>query len=88
MWLPFRNIPYTLIVGTFRAGGDTRIGIVYDLVSLYFIGAPVVVYLGLVAKVDFVYLLLAMYLCEDIPKILLSLHRFRSKKWIKNLTTQ
>ncbi|MEE1139456.1 MAG: MATE family efflux transporter [Acutalibacteraceae bacterium] len=88
MWLPFRNIPYTLIVGTFRAGGDTKIGIVYDLVSLYFIGAPVVVYLGLVAKVDFIYLLIAMYLCEDIPKILLSLHRFRSKKWIRNLTTQ
>ena len=88
MWLPFRNIPYTLIVGTFRAGGDTKIGIVYDLVSLYFIGAPVVVYLGLVAKVDFIYLLIAMYICEDIPKILLSLHRFRSKKWIRNLTTQ
>lgn len=88
MWLPFRNIPYTLIVGTFRAGGDTKIGIVYDLVSLYLLGVPVVVYLGLVAKVDFVYLLLAMYLCEDIPKILFCLHRFRSKKWIRNLTTQ
>ena len=88
MWLPFRNIPYTLIVGTFRAGGDTKIGIVCDLVSLYLIGAPVVVYLGIVAKVDFIYLLMAMYLCEDIPKILLCLHRFRSKKWIRNLTTQ
>ena len=26
IWLPIRNIPYTLIVGTFRAGGDTKIG--------------------------------------------------------------
>ncbi len=88
LWLPFRNIPYTLIVGTFRAGGDTKIGIVYDMVSLYCLGVPVVAYLGLIAKVDFIYLLLAMYLCEDILKILLSLHRFRSKKWIRNLTTQ
>ena len=87
IWVPFRNIPYTLIVGTFRAGGDTKIGIVYDIVSLYFLGVPVVAYLGLVAKVDFIYLLMAMYICEDIPKILLSIHRFRSKKWIKNLTT-
>ncbi len=86
LWLPFRNIPYTLIVGTFRAGGDTKIGIVYDLVSLYFIGVPVVAYLGLIAKVDFVYLILAMYLCEDIPKIAMSMQRFISKKWIKNLT--
>ncbi len=86
MWLPFRNIPYTLIVGTFRAGGDTKIGIVYDMISLYLLGVPVVAYLGLIAKVDFVYLILAMYLCEDIPKIIMSLCRFKSKKWIRNLT--
>ena len=88
IWLPFRNIPYTLIVGTFRAGGDTKIGIVYDLISLYVLGVPAVAYLGLVAKVDFIYLLLAMYLCEDVLKITLTLFRFRSKKWIRNLTTQ
>lgn len=86
LWLPVRNIPYTLIVGTFRAGGDTKIGILYDCVSLYLLGVPTVAYLGLVAKVDFIYLIIAMYLCEDIPKTLLSLHRFKSKKWIRNLT--
>lgn len=86
LWLPFRNIPYTLIVGTFRAGGDTKIGIVYDMVSLYLLGVPVVAYLGLIARVDFIYLILAMYLCEDIPKIILSVRRFTSKKWIRNLT--
>lgn len=86
LWLPFRNIPYTLIVGTFRAGGDTKVGIAYDMISLYLLGVPVVAYLGLVAKVDFQYLILAMYLCEDIPKITMSLFRFKSKKWIKNLT--
>lgn len=86
LWLPIRNIPYTLIVGTFRAGGDTKIGILYDCISLYAIGIPVVVYLGFFAKVDFVYLIMAMYLCEDIPKTIMSLIRFKSKKWIRNLT--
>ncbi|MBR3779718.1 MAG: MATE family efflux transporter [Clostridia bacterium] len=86
LWLPIRNIPYTLIVGTFRAGGDTRVGIFYDCISLYLIGVPVVAILGLVVKVDFEYLLIAMYICEDIPKSLMSLHRFRSRKWIRNLT--
>ncbi len=86
LWLPIRNIPYTLIVGTFRAGGDTKVGIFYDCISLYLIGVPVVAILGLIVKVDFEYLLIAMYLCEDIPKSLMSIHRFRSKKWIKNLT--
>lgn len=86
LWLPFRNIPYTLIVGTFRAGGDTKIGIAYDMISLYLLGVPAVAYLGLIAKVDFVYLIVAMYLCEDIVKIILSMYRFKSKRWIKNLT--
>ena len=86
LWLPVRNIPYTLIVGTFRAGGDTKIGILYDCLSLYLLGVPTVAYLGLVAKVDFIYLIIAMYLCEDIPKTILSLSRFKSKKWIRNLT--
>ena len=86
LWLPFRNLPYTLIVGTFRAGGDTKIGIVYDCVSLYAFSVPAVIILGLVVKVEFVYLIAAMYLCEDIPKIIMSLYRFKSKKWIRNLT--
>ena len=86
LWLPVRNIPYTLIVGTFRAGGDTKIGILYDCLSLYVLSVPVVIILGLVVKVDFIYLIMAMYLCEDIPKTIMSLLRFRSKKWIRNLT--
>jgi Na+-driven multidrug efflux pump len=86
LWLPVRNIPYTLIVGTFRAGGDTKVGIVYDCVSLYALSVPVVIILGFVVKVEFVYLIMAMYLCEDIPKTIMSLLRFRSKKWIRNLT--
>ncbi len=86
LWLPIRNIPYTLIVGTFRAGGDTKVGIFYDCISLYLIGVPVVVILGIFVKVDFIYLILAMYLCEDIPKSIMSIRRFKSKKWIKNLT--
>ena len=85
-WLPIRNIPYTLIVGTFRAGGDTKIGVLFDCLSLYLIGVPLVVYLGLFAKVDFIYLIIAMYLGEDIPKTILSIWRFVSKKWIRNLT--
>lgn len=86
LWLPVRNIPYTLIVGTFRAGGDTKIGIYLDCISLYLLSVPVVAILGLIVKVDFIYLIAAMYLCEDIPKTTLSLIRFKSKKWIKNLT--
>lgn len=86
LWLPIRNIPYTLIVGTFRAGGDTKTGIVCDCVSMYLIGVPLVVILGMFVKVEFHYLLIAMYLGEDLLKSVLSLYHFKTKKWIKNLT--
>lgn len=86
LWLPIRNIPYTLIVGTFRAGGDTKFGIVCDCLSMYLIGVPLVIYLGMFAKVEFHYLLIAMYLGEDLLKSVISLVRFKSRKWIRNLT--
>lgn len=86
LWLPIRNIPYTLIVGTFRAGGDTKIGILYDCISMYLIAVPLIIYLGMATDVEFHYLLIAMYLGEDLLKSILSLYRFRSKKWIKNIT--
>lgn len=88
LWLPIRNIPYTLIVGTFRAGGDTKVGIIYDCVSLYCFSIPAVVILGLVVKVEFPILIIAMYICEDLPKTIMSIYRFVSKKWIKNLTSK
>ena len=86
LWLPIRNIPYTLIVGTFRAGGDTKFGIICDCISMYLIGVPLVIYLGIFAKTEFHYLLIAMYLGEDLLKSVISILRFRSKKWIMNLT--
>ena len=38
--LPVRNLPYILIVGTFRPGGDTRIGMKLDLLSLWLCSRP------------------------------------------------
>ncbi len=86
LWLPIRNIPYTLIVGTFRAGGDTKYGIICDCISMYLISVPLVIYLGMFAKVEFQYLLIAMYLGEDLLKTVICLIRFKNKKWIRNLT--
>ncbi len=86
IWLPFRNIPYTAIVGVFRAGGDTRVGILMDTISMYTISIPLVLILGFAVKADFILLIAAMYLGEDALKIVLCLHRFRTRKWIKNLT--
>lgn len=86
-WAPIRSLPYVLIIGVFRAGGDLKTGLVYDCLSLFLIAVPVVAYLGLVIKIETPLLVAAMYFCEDVPKTILSLLRFKSRKWIRNLTS-
>ena len=36
--VPFYILPYIAIVGVFRAGGDTKVGLVYDIINVWLIG--------------------------------------------------
>lgn len=86
-WLAIRMIPYTLICGIFRAGGDTRIGCVYEMIGLYLCGIPLVLFVGLVWQpAEFVFLVIAMFLGEDVCKGILCVRHFRSRRWIHCLT--
>ena len=78
-----RNIPYISIVGIFRAGGDTKTGMKFDLMCLWLFALPVTAILGLVFKIDFLIVYTVMLLCEDIPKNIMCIQRFRSMKWIQ-----
>ena len=75
----------TLIVGIFRAGGDTRFGLLLDASTLW----GVAIALGCIGAfllklpVIVVYMLL---LSDEIIKIPLSFIRYRSYKWLKNVT--
>ncbi len=85
-WMPVRQVPYIAIVGSFRAGGDMRTGLYFDLIGVFLCGIPVVALLGLVVCVPFQLLVLAMFVAEDSVKVVLCLHRFRSRQWIRRLT--
>jgi len=85
-WIAMRMIPYTSICGIFRAGGDTRTGCVYDLTILYLIGVPVVALSGLVLDLPFVAIVALMFIAEDVPKGVLCVRHFLSRKWIICLT--
>ncbi len=86
-WLAIRMIPYTLICGIFRAGGDTRTGCIYEVIGLYLSGIPLVLFVWLVIKpTDFVWLVIAMFLGEDVFKGVLCVRHFRSRRWIHCLT--
>lgn len=84
--MPLRNLPYLAIVGIFRAGGDTRTGLLYDMPCLWGIALPLTAVLGLVLKWDFLLVYLLMLLCEDIPKSILCVRHVLSNKWLRVIT--
>lgn len=78
-----RNIPYLTVVGIFRAGGDTRRGLLCDGFVQYVMVLPAVVLCGLVWKLPFITTYLIMIIVDDIGKILFTVPYFLSMKWIK-----
>ena len=85
LWLPIRMIPYTSICGIFRAGGDTRTGCIFELLSMYLFGIPMVFLFGFGLKINYCLIVLVMFIAEDAPKALLSLIHFFRKRWMFNL---
>ncbi|HAN20708.1 MAG TPA: MATE family efflux transporter [Clostridiales bacterium] len=78
-----RNIPYICIVGIFRAGGDTKTGMYYDLICLWLIGLPITFLCGVIFKLDFILVYILMLFSEDIVKAFLCIRFFVKMKWIK-----
>ena len=86
--VPFRNITYVQVVGVFRSGGDTFNGMIYDLGSLWLVAVPAAFLAANVLHLPFLGVVAAAYLGEDIPKSLLCLRHFRTKRWLKPVTPE
>ena len=84
--MPMRNVPYISIVGIFRAGGDTRRGMLYDVSCLWCLALPTAVILGLICKWDFLLVYPIVLLVEDIPKATLCIRHTLSGKWTQSVT--
>ena len=86
-YIPLQSISAVLIVGVFRAGGDTKFALVADVLPLWFgsvlISAITAFYLNFPAKL--VYILI---MSDEIIKQPLIIWRYRSKKWINNVTRE
>lgn len=75
----------TLIAGVFRAGGDTRFGLICDTIDMWCYAVP----LGFIAAFVFKLPVLAVYflLCTDeFVKWPWVIKRYRSGKWMQNIT--
>lgn len=75
----------TLIAGVFRAGGDSRFGFWCDLIDMWVYAVPLGFIAAAVLKLPpmWVYFLLCT---DEFVKWPAVIHRYRSKKWIKNIT--
>lgn len=81
--LALRNIPYMLVVGIFRAGGDTKYALAVDFACAYLIGIPLTAAAGLILHLSVPVTYLVMYLSEDVLKVFLYGRHFQSEKWIR-----
>ena len=79
------SINTTLIVGVLRSGGDTKYGMLVDIGGMWCFS----ILLGAIAafkfhaSVEIVYIIL---MSDEVIKIPMSVSRFKSNKWIKDIT--
>lgn len=83
-FMPIKVFSGLNIVGTLRCGGDTRTAMIFEVGSVWLIGVPLV-FLGALYLSLPIYFVVLMAQTEEVVKGILCLHRFRSKKWMKNL---
>ena len=86
--LPVRNLPYIPIVGTFRPGGDTRIGMKLDLLSLWLCSVPLTTLAAFVFKLPFIAVFAIMYAAEDYLKAILCVKYYFTYNWLRPVTDQ
>lgn len=75
----------TLIAGVFRAGGDSRFGMICDTIDMWCYAVPLGFFAAAVLKLPpmWVYFLLCT---DEFVKWPWVIGRYRSKKWLKNIT--
>lgn len=75
----------TMIVGVFRAGGDTKYGLFLDLFFMWGIAILGGFLAAFVFKLD-VFWVYVILLCDEVLKVPFSTMRYKSRKWLKNVT--
>jgi putative MATE family efflux protein len=75
---------YVMIVGVLRSGGDTKFCMIIDLLGVWLIGVPLA-FIGVKVLHYPVHLIIALVFFEEALKCIITLPRFKSKKWIRRL---
>ena len=85
-WAMVRNVPYLTVVGIFRPGGDTTMGMLVEIGALWLFAVPMTFLAANVWHFPFLMVYATMYICEDVSKAIYFIYYWRSGKWIKPVT--
>lgn len=72
------------IVGTLRAGGDTKFAMFTECGSVWLIGVPLA-FLGALVFQFPIYIVVALVKLEEVVKFFILYKRFKSRKWVNNV---
>ena len=75
----------TGIVGVLRGGGDTTIGMIIDVGTVWIVGVPLAFIGAMILDIP-VYWVYAIVTLEELIKLIVIIPRILSKRWIKNIT--
>jgi Na+-driven multidrug efflux pump len=84
-FFPIATLNGMFIIGILRAGGDAIYSLVIDVGTVWLVGVPLVAFTGLGLHWGMAMVFVAAKM-ENIAKLLLSVTRYRSGKWIQDLT--
>lgn len=85
LMMPLRSLECTNIVGVLRGGGDVKMATLIDLTPLWAVALPIAALSGLVFQMGIFWVYLGM-MSENVVKAVLGLWRFKSGKWIRDVT--
>lgn len=75
----------TLVVGVFRAGGDTKFGLILDVTTMWGCSILIAALAAFVWKLPIVVVYMIL-MSDEIIKIPFTTIRYKSRKWLKNVT--
>ena len=85
LMMPLRSLECTNIVGVLRGGGDVKMATLIDLTPLWAVALPIAAISGLVLQLGIFWVYLGM-MSENVVKAVLGLWRFKTGRWIRDVT--
>ncbi|HHX59740.1 MAG TPA: MATE family efflux transporter [Epulopiscium sp.] len=82
--LVLRTFNVVVIVGILRGGGDAKMALYIEIITMWFVGVPMALLGAFILKWP-VEIVFAMVALEEVVKFILCMYRFKSGKWAHNI---